>query len=165
MMTLSDMDQLIGECRARLNLAADGTHEIGNLCIAVLQLVEAVELLSRQLQQMTNQPDAQLSAPRCSNGILPSAASRRDRGERAEQRCGGVNEIMPKLAAGWDVPDAARTAHYFPADSEQSLCKRWFVVGYRSLPGAASDEDYSGARCQKCERKRARKAARRDELA
>ena len=50
-MNLSDVEQIIGYCRERLWLVADGQHEIGNLCIVMSQLVEAVDILRSELQR------------------------------------------------------------------------------------------------------------------
>ena len=62
-MNLSDVEQLVDECRERLSLAADGQHEIGNLCIVMSQLVEAVDILRRQVERQAESSPAAVSAP------------------------------------------------------------------------------------------------------
>ena len=67
MMNLSDVEQIMSHCRERLWLVADGQHEIGNLCVVMSQLVEAVDILRRQMERQAearaeNSPAA-VSAP------------------------------------------------------------------------------------------------------
>ena len=59
-MNLSDVEPLVDECRFRLELVADGQHEIGNLCIVMSQLVEAVDMLRREMER---QAEATVRAP------------------------------------------------------------------------------------------------------
>lgn len=42
-----------------------------------------------------------------------------------------MNQITPHIPspAGWAFPGAARKAHYFEADSNVSICKRWMFSG------------------------------------
>ena len=62
-MDMSDVEQIIGYCRERLWLVADGQHEIGNLCIVMSQLVEAVDILRRQMEWQVESSPAAVSAP------------------------------------------------------------------------------------------------------
>ena len=62
-MNLSDVQQIISYCRERLWLVADGQHEIGNLCVVMSQLVEAVDILRRQVERQAESSPAAVSAP------------------------------------------------------------------------------------------------------